>query len=237
MQQSEESSNPSRSQARSRSYYLRHQEELKHKNREYHALNKDKVLAYRAANRDKRKEYQRQWHLKHKEHEAAYAKQRRLLFPEKTRLISRRSQEKRKEAARAAMKIWRQSHTEELRENLVRWREANKEHIRDYALAYRARPENKERHALNQRRRKALLRSLPATLTFAEWKEIKAAYDYCCAYCGEKPEVLSMDHVIPVSRGGGTTKDNIVPACLPCNRQKNAGTRALMRVVGGNEGR
>ena len=40
-----------------------------------------------------------------------------------------------------------------------------------------------------------------------------------CAYCGS-PEDLTFDHVIPRSRGGRTSWDNIVAACSPCNLKK-----------------
>lgn len=40
-----------------------------------------------------------------------------------------------------------------------------------------------------------------------------------CHYCGQKfsPKELTMDHVVPVSRGGTSTKGNVVPACKKCN--------------------
>lgn len=39
-----------------------------------------------------------------------------------------------------------------------------------------------------------------------------------CQYCGDRAETL--DHVIPRSRGGGHTWDNVVAACRPCNVHK-----------------
>jgi 5-methylcytosine-specific restriction endonuclease McrA len=42
----------------------------------------------------------------------------------------------------------------------------------------------------------------------------------CCVYCGSK-ENLTVDHVIPRSRGGKTTWDNVVTACHPCNNKKD----------------
>ncbi len=43
-----------------------------------------------------------------------------------------------------------------------------------------------------------------------------------CHYCGEKfpADKLTMDHVVPVARGGSSTKGNVVPACAKCNQGK-----------------
>lgn len=41
-----------------------------------------------------------------------------------------------------------------------------------------------------------------------------------CQYCGYSGDRLSVDHVIPRSRGGGDTWDNVTTACLPCNVRK-----------------
>lgn len=43
-----------------------------------------------------------------------------------------------------------------------------------------------------------------------------------CQYCGRKfsTSELSLDHVIPLSRGGKSTWENVVCACLPCNVRK-----------------
>jgi 5-methylcytosine-specific restriction endonuclease McrA len=42
---------------------------------------------------------------------------------------------------------------------------------------------------------------------------------WTCQYCGSKRE-LTVDHVIPRSKGGGSDWANIVAACAPCNRRK-----------------
>jgi 5-methylcytosine-specific restriction endonuclease McrA len=43
-----------------------------------------------------------------------------------------------------------------------------------------------------------------------------------CGYCGCKPgtESLSIDHIIPRSRGGLTTWENCIVCCIPCNAKK-----------------
>ena len=47
---------------------------------------------------------------------------------------------------------------------------------------------------------------------------------YTCAYCGGHGDTL--DHVIPESRGGLNTWDNLVTACAPCNGRKGNRTPA-----------
>ena len=43
-----------------------------------------------------------------------------------------------------------------------------------------------------------------------------------CHYCGRpaEPKELTMDHIVPVSRGGRSTKNNVVPCCKECNSAK-----------------
>jgi 5-methylcytosine-specific restriction endonuclease McrA len=43
-----------------------------------------------------------------------------------------------------------------------------------------------------------------------------------CHYCGRDtpPGELTMDHVVPIARGGRSTKGNLVPACKECNTAK-----------------
>jgi len=45
---------------------------------------------------------------------------------------------------------------------------------------------------------------------------------FCCQYCGQSFAVhdLTFDHVIPKSKGGLTTWENVVAACSPCNLRK-----------------
>lgn len=44
-----------------------------------------------------------------------------------------------------------------------------------------------------------------------------------CHYCQETvaPALLTLDHIVPVSRGGRTTKGNCVPCCKECNNKNS----------------
>jgi 5-methylcytosine-specific restriction endonuclease McrA len=71
--------------------------------------------------------------------------------------------------------------------------------------------------------RRALLSSRVSPseqLTWDQWIRLIIIWRGRCVYCGCMPDVLTQDHVIPLSRGGTHTMDNIVPACKPCNSSK-----------------
>ena len=67
------------------------------------------------------------------------------------------------------------------------------------------------------RRERARARELRAS---AWWKRRLAAGR--CGYCGRATPVreLTMDHRVPLVRGGRSTKSNLVPACRACNATK-----------------
>ena len=44
---------------------------------------------------------------------------------------------------------------------------------------------------------------------------------FCCQYCGATSR-LTVDHVIPRSRGGGSGWENVVTSCAPCNSRKGS---------------
>lgn len=49
---------------------------------------------------------------------------------------------------------------------------------------------------------------------------------YTCQYCGKQTRQLTIDHIIPRYRGGTHTWENMVSACVPCNRRKAGRTPA-----------
>lgn len=91
--------------------------------------------------------------------------------------------------------------------------------VNNYAKTPKGDAANKRRHAARRARGRMIIK----TLTADEWAEILATHDNRCKYCGrafsaEMPP--TQDHVIPISKGGHHTKDNVVPACKPCNSRK-----------------
>ena len=52
--------------------------------------------------------------------------------------------------------------------------------------------------------------------------------NYTCQYCGTTEHPLTIDHVIPKSKGGKTEWTNVVAACVSCNRKKRKVSSSLM---------
>ncbi len=92
----------------------------------------------------------------------------------------------------------------------------------------RVKAQNLEAYRLYARmamhKRKARKASVPNTLTKNEWLEIVTSYGGRCLRC-ETTEGITMDHVVPISKGGGHTADNVQPLCGPCNSSK--GTKII----------
>jgi phage FluMu protein Com len=83
-------------------------------------------------------------------------------------------------------------------------------------------PEQKQAHAINTEKRRAKLALLPTGFTKKDWKAALAYFDYQCAYCDKHLTKAEQDHFVPAKLGGGYTKNNIIPACIECNRDKRA---------------
>ena len=73
------------------------------------------------------------------------------------------------------------------------------------------------------RREKAKARELRQT----QWWQNQLSAGVC-HYCGKtfSAQELTLDHIVPVARGGKSTRGNVVPACKPCNSDKKYYTPA-----------
>lgn len=115
---------------------------------------------------------------------------------------------------------------------LIRWERA-------IMLIYEKKAELLENYAGKFIRSVNAIFDSPAVLRLIKYRKSKnrirfnrfnvmARDNHTCAYCGKKPwkvqapdyEELTLDHVIPRSKGGKTTWLNIVTACIDCNRKK-----------------
>lgn len=138
-----------------------------------------------------------------------------------------------------AMRLARESaryrnETDRFKARTRAYRLANSERLRQEArAAYRADPsakreaalkwarENPEKAAAIRRRRRAIKASADARLVIQrDLRRMAHRQRGCCLYCG-RGELLTIEHVIPLSRGGRDSIGNYALVCKSCNSSKN----------------
>ncbi len=154
--------------------------------------------AYRKAYKARRGEFVRQqdkaYYEAHREQRAAYQR------------ANRESRRELKRASRARLQGTQSAESERERNRLLalKWHAENPEKSRENALAYRARRA-----------------SAAGSFTLSEWRALCDFYGNRCLRCGSDGP-LTVDHVIPLIRGGSNDISNIQPLCGPCNCAKGA---------------
>ena len=114
---------------------------------------------------------------------------------------------------------WRAKNYERLKEYQAQWGADNKEKIATKAAKWVK--NNPEKNALKSQRRRAKMRSCETY--FINNKEMRKLYCSPCANCGSK-ENITLDHIIPISRGGRHSIGNLQSLCHSCNGSKHRRT-------------
>lgn len=160
----------------------------------------------------------RLWAIRNRERWLAQKKAWAKTNPERVRELARRSTAKHPDRTRQRKWEWEQRNKAVI---LVRERARRRERgdeLRAYFRAYVKAHLDKAR--TNCIRRRATQAGAEGHHTTAEWHALLASYHGLCVYCGGPAR--SRDHIVPLARGGSNWIENIVPACLSCNRDKHA---------------
>jgi len=98
---------------------------------------------------------------------------------------------------------------------------ANPDKVRAIRRAWRA--ANPEMNRAINHNRRTRIKGNGGSYTKAEIKAMRIAQAGICAYCAYlyDPEILTIDHIIPVDQGGSSDISNICLACDRCNKSKN----------------
>jgi len=108
------------------------------------------------------------------------------------------------------------------KEQSRRRREKNPELMREYRR--RSEKKNPQAKAIRENRRRAIKIAAPGTgVSRREWQEVLRQQGGKCLRCGTSDD-LSMDHVVPLVKGGADDPDNIQVLCRPCNSKKGIKT-------------
>lgn len=202
-------------------------EEYRAKKRAQYAANREKIRArkraWAAAHRDAERARCRAWYAEqpkdarvaraiawrdaNQERWSEYSKAYREANGDRLRAADRARYAEDPQAAIDATRAWQIANPERTRAMFDAWCEANPERLKGI------------RRKAHHLRRARLAGSNSPGVTPAEWTAIVDAYDGRCAYCPQPG--ATVDHVIPISRGGQDAPDNVVPACLSCNSSKN----------------
>lgn len=93
---------------------------------------------------------------------------------------------------------------------------------KEYRRLYRA--AHQDQLKAHRQKRRAMLRGSNGSYTAGQWESLCAQHGHRCLCCKElKP--LTVDHVIPLAKGGSNDISNLQPLCSPCNLSK--GTKII----------
>lgn len=192
-----------------------------------------RVKEWAKKNPEKVRENQQRWNNKNPGVSAARSKKWRENNPEKYKESLRRWYQNNREKSRMQSKKWYQLNREAHYQQGLRWYKNNLEKAR--AISRKAarkykklNPEKVKQWQQNNpelvraycQQYRARKRKLSDTLTVNQWKACKEYFNHSCAYCGKHLKRLHQEHFVPVSKGGGYTANNIIPACKSCNSSK-----------------
>lgn len=157
---------------------------------------------------------------KKRERNRRYMRKWRLANPEKSCERERKWSANNLERKKATSNAWYAANCDKVRERTRARRLANPEKFSDYNRVYRAThlAQHRERNRPSAHRRRALIsKDVIEPITA---KQLAAILSDPCIYCGDPSEHI--DHVIPLSRGGDHSLDNLVASCAKCNLSKGA---------------
>lgn len=125
-----------------------------------------------------------------------------------------------KERIAEVAKIYHKKNETRIKELHQIYVEEHKEELKAKRKIYMRSERGKEIFRVCNQKRRALKRNAFPTLSRSDWKECLEFFDYKDAYTGLPMEVISQDHVIPLSKGGIHSKRNVVPCDNRINSSK-----------------
>lgn len=182
---------------------------------------------YREENIERIKERVQKHYYENKEKILEYQKK---YSEENKQKISETKQEyykKNKEKILAKSKKWSVDNKERKLKTKNEYYQKNRKRIieyqKEYEKTYAKTPAGKEKRWRAKHRRRSLERRSITTLTQKQWEKIIKEQKNTCAICKKpfsKDNLPTKDHIIPITKGGDLTMENIQALCHSCNCKK-----------------
>jgi 5-methylcytosine-specific restriction endonuclease McrA len=124
---------------------------------------------------------------------------------EKVRKTNREYSRNNKDANKARSKAWYESNKDKALENSKKWQQENRDKTNNYKLA-------------NRHKRRAMIKESGVYLVTG--RDLSKIRRQSCVYCGSKDDI-TIEHIIPITRGGTHSIGNLTSACRSCNFSKS----------------
>jgi len=176
-------------------------------------------MEYAEKNPEKKSIANKLYYQRHKEQHAEYGKLWRENNLEYKRYVDRQYTIEHAEENRKRARDYYWNNRDKILECRKKYCIDNKEAIKKRKSKY-----SKE-HRIERRAREHTRRTQKkingGTYTKKQWIDLCNKYNNTCLMCGKTNIKLTVDHIIPISKGGSNYIDNIQPLCLSCNSKKH----------------
>jgi len=188
--------------AYSRQHTKDNAEHERERKRKWHEAHPEYIKGWQERNREHMREHDRLYYLEHREENNARSRAYRRENAERLKQYGRQYRLEHREECRIVEKHYKQEHKKETRARIDEWRRCNPGKTQEYLA-----------------RRRALEMGAEGSYTADDWTAILDKYGHKCLACGTT-ENISVDHVIPLRKGGSNYPHNLQPLCVSCNSSK-----------------
>lgn len=132
-----------------------------------------------------------------------------------------KSDEERASRAKAALRradlTYKSTHPDRVRAAARAWYAHNTSHAKK--LGQQWLDKNRSKKAEYDQRRAARKAAAEGDFTSNQWIQLCQEYGHRCLCCGKQTK-LTVDHIVPLLKGGSNDISNLQPLCKPCNSRK-----------------
>lgn len=215
-----------------RNYYAAHREQMRQSRQKYEAAHREQACQrardHYAANREQKKQYQRNYTSTHHEQINIMHRRYRVTHHEHHRQYLQEYQTTHREQIQQAQRAYYITHREQIQQWGYKYRASHHEQRRHINKIWRQANRHKRRE-LGRRRDARKRNATISTVNYEHILERDGMYCYICEQTILPHHILHFDHVIPLSRNGAHSEENIKPTHQQCNLRK--GDRLLSEMT------